>query len=362
MVTDHATNLGAKATRIYLISNGRRAFERELRCRVPLKTRLFRLNSNLGVMSYVTMIGSVTALILAFALLCVGYAGVGGWSIFLLAIVGFIPASDVAVAAVNRAITEQIGASTLPGLELRSGVPPDLATVVVVPVVLTTPSAIEEQIEKLEVHHLSNPDANLRFALLSDWKDSDAERSIDDDKLLDVAVAGIARLNDRYGPTLENPFFFLLHRRRIWNDGEGKWMGWERKRGKLHELNRLLRGDTDTTFIALEVVCLRLPAGIRYVITLDADTRLPIGTARRLVGKIAHPLNRPRFDPHRGLVVQGHAILQPRVTPSLPMGRGGSLFQRVFSGPDGLDPYALAASDVYQDLFGEGSYCGKGIL
>jgi hypothetical protein len=131
----------------------------------------------------------------------------GGWSIFLLAIVGFIPASDVAVAAVNRAITEQIGASTLPGLELRGGVPPDLATVVVVPMLLTTPSAIEEQIEKLEVHHLSNPDANLRFALLSDWKDSDAERSIDDDKLLDVAVAGIARLNDRYGPTLENQFF-----------------------------------------------------------------------------------------------------------------------------------------------------------
>jgi cyclic beta-1,2-glucan synthetase len=361
-VTDHATNAGRESDPgYYLISNGRRAFERELRSRVPLKTWLFRLNSNLGVMSYVAMIGAVTALILAFALLCVGYAGVGGWSIFLLAIVGFVPASDVAVAVVNRAITEQFGASTLPGLELRSGIPPDLATVVVVPILLTTPLAIGEQIEKLEVHHLSNPDCNLRFALLSDWKDSDAEHSIDDDKLLDAAVAGIARLNERYGPTLERPFFFLLHRRRVWNDGEGKWIGWERKRGKLHELNRLLRGDTDTTFIALDGRAPGLPAGIRYVITLDADTRLPIGTARRLVGKIAHPLNRPRFDPHRGLVVQGHAILQPRVTPSLPVGRDGSLFQRAFSGPNGLDPYALAVSDVYQDLFGEGSYSGKGI-
>ena len=362
LVTDHATNAGRESEPgYYLISNGRGAFERELRCRVPLKTWLFRLNSDLGVMSYVAMIGAVTALILALALLCVGYAGAGSWSIFLLAIVGFIPASDVAVAAVNRAITEQIGASTLPGLELRGGVPPDLATVVVVPMLLTTQSAIEEQIEKLEVHHLANPDPNLRFALLSDWKDSDAERSADDDKLLDVAVGGIARLNGRYGATRESPLFFLLHRRRIWNDGEGKWMGWERKRGKLHELNRLLRGDTDTTFIALDGRAPRLPVGIRYVITLDADTRLPIGTARRLVGKIAHPLNQPRFDPHRGLVVQGHAILQPRVTPSLPMGRDGSLFQRAFSGPDGLDPYALAVSDVYQDLFGEGSYSGKGI-
>ena len=264
----------------YLISNGRGAFEKECRCRVPLKTWLFRLNSDLGVMSYVAMIGIVTALILALALLCVAYAGVDGWSLFLLAIVGFVPASDVAVAVVNRAITEQIGASMLPGLELRDGVPPDLATIVVVPTLLTTPSAIEEQIEKLEVHHLSNPDANLRFALLSDWKDSDAERSADDDKLLDVAVAGIARLNERYGATLESPLFFLLHRRRIWNDGEGKWMGWERKRGKLHELNRLLRGATDTTFIALDGRAPRLPVGIRYVITLDADTRLPIGTAQ----------------------------------------------------------------------------------
>ena len=171
----------------------------------------------------------------------------------------------------------------------------------------------------------------------------------------------MVRLNEHYKSAEGGPRFFLLHRRRVWNDGEGKWIGWERKRGKLHELNRLLRGATDTTFMPLDGHAPALPAGIRYVITLDADTRLPIGTAKRLVGKIAHPLNRPRFDPHAGVVVEGHAVLQPRVTPSLPIGREGSLFQRAFSGPNGLDPYALAVSDVYQDLFGEGSYCGKGI-
>ena len=183
----------------------------------------------------------------------------------------------------------------------------------------------------------------------------------DDDELLGAAAEGIARLNQRHGPAPEGARFFLLHRRRIWNEGQGKWIGWERKRGKLHELNRLLRGATDTTFVAIDGRSPVVPPGVRYVITLDADTRLPRGTAKRLIGKMAHPLNRPRLDPDSGRVVEGYAVLQPRVTPSLPSGREGSLFQRIFTSPSGLDPYAFAVSDVYQDLFGEGSYSGKGI-
>ncbi len=153
----------------------------------------------------------------------------------------------------------------------------------------------------------------------------------------------------------------LLHRRRVWSDVQQQWMGWERKRGKLHELNRLLRGATDTTFLDVGGRPPAVPAGVRYVITLDADTRLPRETVRRLIGKLAHPLNQPRFDAAAGRVVEGYAVLQPRVTPSLPMGREGSIFQRIVSSAPGLDPYASAVSDVYQDLFGEGSYAGKGI-
>ena len=156
-----------------------------------------------------------------------------------------------------------------------------------------------EQIERLEVHHLSNPDDNFVFALLSDWRDATTEHDANDEDLLDEAAAGIARLNTRYGPAGNGARFFLLHRRRVWNAGEGKWIGWERKRGKLHELNRLLRGATDTTFMRIDGQAPSLPPGIRYVITLDADTRLPIGAAKRLVGKMAHPLNRPRFDPRQ---------------------------------------------------------------
>jgi len=138
-------------------------------------------------------------------------------------------------------------------------------------------------------------------------------------------------------------------------------MGWERKRGKLHELNRLLRGASDTTFLASGGQAPAVPPAVRYVITLDSDTRLPRGAAKRLVGKMAHALNSPCFDAGCGRVVEGYGVLQPRVTPSLPTGREGSVFQRVFSSASGIDPYAFAVSDVYQDLFGEGSYSGKGI-
>ncbi|MGB8840181.1 MAG: glucoamylase family protein [Aliidongia sp.] len=345
----------------HLIARGRRAFEKELGCRVPFRTRLFQLNSDLGVTSYVGMIAVVTSIILALILVAVAYVGIAGGPLLALAIVGLVPASDVAIAIVNRAITKQVGGKVLPGLELRNGVTPDLRTIIVVPVLLTDASAIEKQIERLEDHHLSNSDDNFTFALISDWQDCGAENNAEDESLLDKAAAGIARLNTRYGSVRNCARFFLLHRRRIWNEGEGRWIGWERKRGKLHELNRLLRGATDTTFLPIDGQAPLLPQGIRYVITLDADTRLPIGTAKRLVGKMAHPLNQPEVDPHAGVVVRGHGIFQPRVTPSLSIGSEGSLFQRAFSGPNGLDPYALAVSDVYQDLFEEGSFCGKGI-
>src|SRR4030095_8631322 len=194
------------------------------------------------------------------------------------------------------------------------------------------------------------------------WIDAPQETMADDDELLAAATEGIARLNRRHGPAAGGDGRFLLfHRRRCWNESEGKWIGWERKRGKLHEMNRLLRGATDTTFLPIGGHAPFVPSGIRYVITLDADTRMPRGSAVRLIGTIAHPLNRPRFDFAVGRVVEGYGLLQPRVTPTLPTDREGSLFQRIFSGPGGIDPYASAASDIYQDLVGEGSYIGKGI-
>ena len=344
----------------FLISSGRPALERALEFRARITRWPFRVAARTGLPGYLGTIAILTALILAPPLVAMAGAGVGAATLFLLALLALVPASDVALTLVNRFVTTRVGPRALPGLELREGVPASLRTMVVVPTLLTTRTEIEEQIERLEIHSLASPDDDLRFALLSDWTDSDTEHAPGDEELLAAAAAAIARMNRRHGPAPDGDRFLLLHRRRIWNEGQGRWIGWERKRGKLNELNRLLRGASDTTFIAVGGAAPVVPAGVRYVITLDGDTRLPRGAARRLIGKMAHPLNRPRLDGRSGRVVEGHAVLQPRVTPSLPIGREGSLYQRVFSGRGGMDPYAFAVSDVYQDLFGEGSYSGKG--
>ena len=262
---------------------------------------------------------------------------------------------------VNAGVTRAIPATFLPALELRQGVPADLRTLAAVPVMLTSARSIAEQIETLEIHHLASLEGDVHFALLSDWADAPAEPQAADAVLLALASDSIARLNARYPAIAGGDRFLLLHRRRQWSRSEGVWVGWERKRGKLHELNRLLRGAANTSFITADGRAPIVPPAVRFVITLDADTRLPRNTVRRLIGKLAHPLNQPRFDPASGRVVEGHGLLQPRITPALAIGHEGSWYQRLFSSHSAIDPYAAAVSDVYQDLFGEGSYAGKGI-
>ncbi|MEX2222475.1 MAG: glycosyl transferase, partial [Candidatus Rokuibacteriota bacterium] len=346
----------------YLISKGRPFLERELGYRVPARRRLLRAVLSGAIPGYLTTIPAVTALLLAVPLLAADAAGASLGALVLLGLLAMIPASDLAVALINRAVVRLVGPRRLPRLELPDGVPSSLRTLVVVPVLLTTEAAIEEHVNHLEIHFLANPDGEIHFALLSDWIDAATETMPEDDRLLAAATAGIARLNARHGSVAGGgERFLLLHRRRIWSAGEGKWMGWERKRGKLDELNHLLTGSSDTTFAETGGRPAHAPAGVRYVITLDADTRLPRGAATRLVGTMAHPLNRPAFDVQAGRVVDGYAVLQPRITPTIPTESGTSFFQRIFAGPAGIDPYATATSDVYQDLFGEGSYTGKGI-
>ncbi len=345
----------------HLLGSGRRAFERVLGYRAPVGQWLTRFNASIGPSGYIGAVFLLAAAILGVATNALYIRGFIDWQLAILALLGVIPAVDVAVALVNRAATREFGATMLPGLALRDGIPTNLRTIVVVPTLLTTREDIEQQIERLEVHYLASSHGEVYFALLSDWTDAIAESTIGDDVLVAHAIAGIARLNKLYGPAVAGERFYLLHRRRKWSVGQRRWIGWERKRGKLHELNRLLRGATDTTFIDINANPPRVPPDVRYVITLDSDTKLPRETVRRLIGKLAHPLNQPRFDPATGRVVEGYAVLQPRVTPSLPVGREGSLFQRVFSSMNGIDPYDAAVSDVYQDLFGDGSYAGKGI-
>jgi cyclic beta-1,2-glucan synthetase len=345
----------------HLIAGGRRAFEAVIGYRAPLWRLPHRWIMRHGASPYIGTILLIAAIVLAVPLLTLHAQDVGGWKFTLLGLLGLIPAMDAAVALVNRAVTSGFGATILPGLALRDGVPPQLRTLIAVPTLLTTHAAIEEDLERLEIHYLASPEGELHFALLSDWADAPTEHTAADAALYETAANGIARLNRAYASATATNRFLLLHRRRVWSDVQQQWMGWERKRGKLHELNRLLRGFADTSFVGDGVLPPAVPPEVRYVITLDADTRLPRETVRHLIGKLAHPLNRPRFDTAAGRVVEGYSVLQPRVTPSLPLGREGSIFQRIVSSAPGLDPYAAAVSDVYQDLFGEGSFAGKGI-
>jgi cyclic beta-1,2-glucan synthetase len=345
----------------YLVSDGRHAFEREIGFQVSWRRRILRLYVRAAVPGYLGTIAFLTAIILALPLLRSWEFGVNRPYLLLFGLFAVVPASELAIALINRSVTDLFGPRTLPRLEIKS-IPEKLRTIVVVPTLLSSEDVINEQVERLEIHFLANPDGDLRFALLSDWLDAKTETLPDDAALLSAASKGIADLNKRHGPVPGGGNrFFLFHRRRLWNESEQKWMGWERKRGKLHELNLFLRSPTSTVFITATGAQPESIPGVRYVITLDADTRLPLGAAARLVGTMAHPLNRPIFSPREGRVVDGYGIVQPRITPSLPTDREGSRFQRIFSGPAGVDPYASAVSDVYQDLFHEGSFTGKGI-
>ena len=359
---DHEPSPAARDPGYVLISDGRAAFERSLHVRLSVAVRFRRAYLRAATPGYLGTLALMTALTLAVPLLI--WLSDGGLSLglFLVAIMALGPASDLAVALVNRAVTTLLGPRALPRLELAGGVPPGMRTLVVVPTLLADVADVEEQVAGLEVHYLANPDGDLCFALLSDWLDAPTEGVPGDDALLATAAAAIDRLNARHGEAPGGGARFLLfHRKRRWNEAEARWMGWERKRGKLHELNAMLRGAAATDILTSGASRSIPPAGVRYVVTLDSDTRLPRGAVTRLVGTIAHPLNQPVFDPQRGRVVHGYGILQPRITSTLPAEHEATVFQRVYAGAAGIDPYASAVSDVYQDLFHEGSYTGKGI-
>ena len=227
----------------YLIAAGRPAFEAEIGFQPPLRVGLERASRALGVAGYVGAGAAVAGLVLAVPLTALANAGLGGAPIVLFGLLGLIPAVDLAVALVNRAVTSGFGARLLPALSLHDGVPEQARTLVAMPALLTSRQGVEELIERLEVHFLAGPTGDLHFALLSDWMDADAEHVEGDEALLVAAVEGIADLNRRHGAGPGGDLFLLFHRRRVWNASEERWMGWERKRGKLHELNRLLRGD-----------------------------------------------------------------------------------------------------------------------
>ncbi len=342
----------------YLIGSGRTRLRRAVGCRWSLKKTCVRVVRRCRLALY---LGSIALLSVLGAVMAPWLAGVSVLSpvFWIIVASALVPASTLAISLVNFFVTLTVPPHPLPRLDFSTGIPEAHRTLVVVPTLLSDAETVDALIGAMEIRYLGNRDPVLDFALLTDFCDADAETLPADAALLQRAQAGIERLNARYVRPGGQPIFHLLHRPRCWNPIERRWMGYERKRGKLEQLNALLRGEGEGAF-SLIVGELPPAGGIRYVITLDTDTDLPRGTAAKMIGAMAHPLNRPRFDPEKGRVVEGYSILQPRVTIRLGSANS-SLYTRMTCGQTGLDPYSREVSDVYQDLFGEGSFVGKGI-
>ena len=354
----------------WIVGKGARALGKTVGYRPTASRRLLWLSQRHPTNVYLGSIALVTALGLAVSVLVADAAGAtAGWLALTVA-AAFLPILDFAVTFVNWNVVRFLPPRRLSRLDYREGIPPEQRTFVVIPTLITSPGHAREMVERLEVHALANSDPALRFALLSDWADAPDKEMPGDEATVEAARQAIRQLNERAraaraqgdgAPAGDR--FFLLHRERLWNESQGVWMGWERKRGKIEEFNDLLRDpDAQTTYVVVEGDLREATAGdaVRYVLTLDADTRTTPDAARALVATAAHPLNRPRYSAARARVTEGYGVFQPRVSVSPESGRQ-TLFASVYAGRPGVDPYTTAVSDAYMDLFGEGIYTGKGL-
>lgn len=343
----------------FLIDKGLKLTEKEANLPFSVRRTLKSIAGSVPVLMYITSIA-----IISFA----GSAGILFFAydnglhnkllLFFTALLSIAGIAHLAVSLVNWLATLAIPPALLPRMDFSKGIPPEYRTLVVVPTMLSDAGYIDELLEGLEVRYLANTDANLHFGLLTDFLDADSETLPGDEALVNQAIKGIRDLNEKYATNNEN-IFFLFHRMRTWNKKEKKWMGFERKRGKISSLNALLRNRSNHEFSVI-VGDVNILSNVKYVISLDSDTRLPRETAWKLIGTMAHPLNTAIYSEKKKQVIAGYGILQPRIEPGMPPGRP-TMYLQMQGQLKGIDPYTLLTSEVYQDLFGEGSYIGKGI-
>ena len=367
----------------WLSGSGRPALMRELGMNERASASWRAIARRLALPAYLGSLLLGTLALVAWLLQIDGgmtHSGVAIGLTLLAALLMLFPASEAVVAVINRLISESAQPAHLPRLALSTGIPIEHRVMVVIPAMLTDTASTLALVHRLQLHHLANPERHAQFALLTDWADADTARLATDDGLLTEARLQIDALNARH-PTCHQggmgelsmrtpapPRFLLLHRERRYSESEQRWIGWERKRGKLEQLISVLAGDSDPTSTSAEPAFIdlghasRIASGTRYVVTLDSDTQLPPGRLHDLVGVAAHPHNQPRLDSTGRSVASGYAILQPRIVTPLPAPKDFTLYHWLFAGQCGIDPYSAATSEVYQDVFGEGTFTGKGLL
>jgi cyclic beta-1,2-glucan synthetase len=342
----------------YLVGAGLTQLMKALSLRHSIWQRLCRVVSEYALLNYLGSIILISIGLVYVLLFKASESGVSTAWLWVLGLALTLYGSQLSVALVNLGAALLVKPQSLPRMDFSKGIPSLFRTLVVVPVMLDSVVAIESLVNGLEVRFLGNRDDNLHFMLLTDFKDASEEHMPEDAALLSLAQERIKELNKIYSRE-ESDIFFLCHRPRQWNASENVWMGKERKRGKLTDLNNLLRGNIRTNFLLIEGR-VDILSDVKYVITLDCDTQLPRETARQFVGTMVHPLNRPRFDASLQRVVEGYGVLQPRVAEALPIG-GPNRYVQLCGSEFGIDPYTRTVSDVYQDVFHEGSFMGKGI-
>lgn len=343
----------------YLISGGRLALERSVDYRPLSRELLYRGPLARKGLFYWGLLALATGALSALLGWVLAGTGASWPAIAFVLLLAVAPLSDLALNVTNRLSAWVFPPRILPKLDYLQPVSEAHRTLVVVPALMSSVGAVRHVLDNLEVAYLANRDEQIAFGLLGDLKGGAREHEPGDGAIVEAAVAGITSLNDRYEAEHGRRPFVLFVRGRTFNPAEETWMGWERKRGALAELNRALRGASDTTFVH-RIGDEEYLSSATFVLTLDADTVLPRDGARKLISTIAHPLNRARYAPGEPRVAAGYGLVQPRVSMSLPAS-SRSLFAWLYSGVTGVDPYAGAVSDTYQDVFGEGSFTGKGI-
>ncbi len=344
----------------YLIGKGRNSLYREFNKKHSEDTEYLPFIKRHSLKVFIYSIVLLSVIFMAIPLIY-SYNRESGFSrimAIVLGVLGLIPASEIATALVNSVLSRAIRPARLPKLELKEGIPEEIATMVIVPTLIPNVKRTLDLIDNLEVFYYANKYDNIYFTLLGDFKDANTETLPEDEEIIKSAFERIRQLNEKYADK-GKPVFYFMCRKRQFNDKQQKWMGWERKRGAIVEFNRVLRGDFNTSFIYNSTVQQEFPR-VKYVITLDADTHLPMEAAKQLVGTLAHPMNKAVYDSEYGIVKDGYGILQPRIDVNIESANA-SVFTKIFAGQGGIDPYTTTVSDVYQDAFGEGIFTGKGI-
>ncbi len=344
----------------YLIGNGFDQLKHAVQMKFNLRQSLNHFIAQRPVSVYLSLITLLTLAITVGMFSVVWNVGNFGWQfLIMIALLCVGGAMHLGITFTNWLATVWVKPKLLPRLDFSLGIPDDCRTLITVPTMIASKLEIEEDVEALEIRFLANKGKNLYFSLLTDFTDADVEVKPNDEWLVNLVSEKIRQLNLKYKTAGEPDIFYLFHRPRKWNATESKWMGYERKRGKLSALNLLLKTSVNKEFSQIVGDYHKLE-NIKYIITLDSDTQLPRDAAWKLIATMAHPLNKAVYDEDRKRVIQGYGILQPRVSSDFPK-TSTSLYLRMQGDMKGIDPYTRVSSDVYQDLFEEGSFIGKGI-